>query len=289
MRKLLSIILLSTILLSTTISAVDAAKGSENGQPFQELQEQIDELNNKIDDSPSDSFFDIFFNMFEPDSFFDIFIHPVTGETIDSFFDIFVEIETFEEEKQDRQTQDAQLNSKIDSEISQRQAADSELAQQISEISTSNGMTCYNETVIKRSIPAFELTDGCSIDVEITSLELLSEPIFEQESSFKITVSNVGAVDLESVHLSVSYPGRIINYETLHDNLHCSLNSSTTFCVINNLEINESVEIELTTLNSFFPRNNDEIIASINQVFPPEMDGISGNNFITLPINITYP
>ena len=74
-----------------TGTMADAAKGEPNGQPFQELQTQIDGLE---PDPRVDSFFDVFYEIYAaPDSFFDIFVDPGTGEhVVDSFFDVFTEI-----------------------------------------------------------------------------------------------------------------------------------------------------------------------------------------------------
>ncbi|AFS80730.1 microcystin-dependent protein [Candidatus Nitrosopumilus koreensis AR1] len=75
-----------------------AANGAEKGQPFQELETQIQDLEQRLDDVEpdprGDSFFDVFYEIYEaPDSFFDIFVDPGTGEhVVDSFFDVFTEI-----------------------------------------------------------------------------------------------------------------------------------------------------------------------------------------------------
>lgn len=102
-KSILSISLI-TVLLMGVISFDDsfAAKGEPNGQPFQELQTQIDDLNQRVDDAEPDprvdSFFDVFFDVFTVDSFFDIFTELQTTNDlqqsqIDSFFDVFTEID----------------------------------------------------------------------------------------------------------------------------------------------------------------------------------------------------
>lgn len=69
---------LITVLLIGVISFDDSFAAKEpNGQPFQALQTQIDDLSQRIDDAEPDprvdSFFDVFFDAFTIDSFFDIF------------------------------------------------------------------------------------------------------------------------------------------------------------------------------------------------------------------------
>lgn len=103
-----------------------------NGEPFQELQTQIDELNTKVTniepDPRADIFFDVFFDIegYSIDSFFDIFTELQANDEsqqtqIDSFFDIFTEL----------QATDTQLQLNIDNEAAARQSADSQLQTQV--------------------------------------------------------------------------------------------------------------------------------------------------------------
>ena len=102
-KSILSISLIAVLLMGVIyFDDSFAAKGEPNGQPFQELQTQIDDLNQRVDDAEPDprvdSFFDVFFDVFTVDSFFDIFTELQTTNDlqqsqIDSFFDVFTEID----------------------------------------------------------------------------------------------------------------------------------------------------------------------------------------------------
>ena len=92
--------LLAIAVLITAIISVDSAFAKKddlpNGQPFQLLQQQLEETTFQVD-----SFFDVFFGeATSPDSFFDIFVDPGTGEAPDSFFDIFVDLHETDEQFQ---------------------------------------------------------------------------------------------------------------------------------------------------------------------------------------------
>ena len=102
-----------------TGTMADAAKGEPNGQPFKQLQEQVDELDTEmvqlqgivsdVEESTTraDSFFDVFFDVeaYSVDSFFDIFTElqadvdridghvTVLKSQTDSFFDVFFDID----------------------------------------------------------------------------------------------------------------------------------------------------------------------------------------------------
>src|SRR3989338_10118414 len=94
-KSILSISLIAVLLMGVIyFDDSFAAKGEPNGQPFQELQTQIDDLNQRVDDAEPDprvdSFFDVFFDVFTIDSFFDIFTELRTTDSslqtqIDSF------------------------------------------------------------------------------------------------------------------------------------------------------------------------------------------------------------
>lgn len=113
MTKSITLLIVITALVSGifTFTMADASKGDDNGQPFQELQTHIDELNTKVDnvkpDHRIDSFFDVFFDVFTVDSFFDVFtelqadVDDLKGNTED----INIGIGELQEKDQDLQSQ----------------------------------------------------------------------------------------------------------------------------------------------------------------------------------------
>lgn len=93
--SLLVFLAISTILISGSLVGNAFAAPQPNGQPFQALDSRITAI--EQDNVQSDSFFDVFFDVFTVDSFFDIFTELQTTNDaqqaqIDSFFDVFTEI-----------------------------------------------------------------------------------------------------------------------------------------------------------------------------------------------------
>lgn len=104
-----------------TITA-DAAKDDvPNGQPFQQLQQQVDDLSVRVDDiepdAGVDSFFDVFFDVFTVDSFFDLFKDNDGNFMVDSFFDVFTEISVHDADVARLQGGIDDNSAKIDTEI----------------------------------------------------------------------------------------------------------------------------------------------------------------------------
>ena len=85
----------STQALVIFVLVASVAYAAPQGQPFQELQSQIDALKTSVD-----SFFDIFTSLDalenRVDSFFDIFTE-FQQQTQDSFFDVFTELDTLKQ------------------------------------------------------------------------------------------------------------------------------------------------------------------------------------------------
>ena len=119
---------IATVLIASPLALNDAfaAKGDDNGQPFQELQTQIDDLEQRIGDTEPDprvdSFFDVFFDVFTVDSFFDVFFE------IDTQVDQNTEdIETIETEIVALDLRGDTFEGQLAQEISDRQAGDATL------------------------------------------------------------------------------------------------------------------------------------------------------------------
>ncbi|HET9008500.1 MAG TPA: pentapeptide repeat-containing protein [Nitrosarchaeum sp.] len=98
--SLLVFLAISTILISGSLVGNAFAAPQPNGQPFQALDNRITAI--EQDNVRSDSFFDVFFDVFTVDSFFDIFTELQTTNDaqqaqIDSFFDVFTEISVLED------------------------------------------------------------------------------------------------------------------------------------------------------------------------------------------------
>lgn len=105
MTKGIWAVLVAIAFVAGTITTGTMAYAASNaqGQPFEELDTRVTDLEEVT--APTNSFFDVFFDVFTVDSFFDLF-KDKNGNTIDSFFDVFTEISVHNQDVQELKDQD---------------------------------------------------------------------------------------------------------------------------------------------------------------------------------------